>query len=145
MDEIKDKNMRSDDINKDKEKAITEMPVLQFSVPCDGIAREKHNKPVFVGVFSSILRPSIIPQFFIVNRWINGIGEFEQIVKVLDPDLKEVVKSECQKFKLDSKAKSADLFSGFININFEKSGVYWISVELNGNMVLSYPLPVFNK
>ncbi len=122
MNEIESKNIQPNNINESgKEKPIAEIPVLQFSVPC------------------------VIPQFFIVNRWINGIGEFEQIVKILDPDLKEVTKSESQKFKIDSKAKSADLFSGFININFEKVGVYWISVELNGDMILSYPLPVFNK
>lgn len=87
----------------------------------------------------------MIPQFFIANRWINCIGEFEQLVKALDPELKEIAKSETQKFKLDSKSKSADLFSGFINMNFEKSGVYWISTELDGELVMSFPLPVFNK
>mgnify|MGYP005861700223 CR=1 FL=1 len=129
----------------EKKTEDTEKPTLQFSVPCDGIARGPNHKPVFVGIFSSILRPIVIPQFFIANRWINGIGEFEQIVKVLDPELKEVAKSESQKFKLDSKAKAADLFSGFININFDKSGVYWISTELDGELVMSFPLPVFNK
>lgn len=129
----------------DRTKTDTEKPILQFSVPCDGIAKGPNNKPVFVGIFSSILRPSVIPQFFIANRWINGVGEFEQVVKILDLELKEIAKSEVQKFKLDSKAKSADLFSGFININFDKSGVYWIVVELDNNSVMSYPLPVFNK
>jgi len=114
-----------------------EKPILQFSVPCDGIAKGPNNKPVFVGIFSSILRPSVIPQFFIANRWINGIGEFEQVVKILDPELKEIAKSEAQKFKLDSKAKSADLFSGFINMNFDKSGVFWISTELDGELAMS--------
>lgn len=133
--------------NKEIKKSATgtEKPTLQFSVPCDGVAKGPNNKPVFVGIFSSILRPSIIPQFFIANRWINGIGEFEQVVKILNQELKELAKSEPQKFKLDSKAKAADLFSGFINMNFDKSGVYWIVVEINGDSVMSYPLPVFNK
>lgn len=132
--------------NKEIDKITTaEKPTLQFSVPCDGVAKGPNNKPVFVGIFSSILRPSIIPQFFIVNRWINGIGEFEQVVKILNPELKEIAKSESQKFKLDSKAKSADLFSGFINMNFDKSGVYWIVVEISGDSAMSYPLPIFDK
>ena len=129
----------------EKKKENIEKPTLQFSVPCDGIAKGPNNKPVFVGIFSSILRPIVVPQFFIANRWINGVGEFEQIIKILDPELKEIAKSETQKFKLDSKAKAADLFSGFINLNFEKSGVYWISTELDGELVMSFPLPVFNK
>ena len=134
-----------EETNQEIEKPKIEKPTLQFSVPCDGIAKGPNNKPVFVGIFSSILRPIVIPQFFIANRWINGVGEFEQIIKILDPELKEIAKSETQKFKLDSKAKAADLFSGFINLNFEKSGVYWISTELDGELVMSFPLPVFNK
>jgi hypothetical protein len=129
----------------ENKKEGTEKPILQFSVPCDGVAKGPNNKPVFVGIFSSILRPIVIPQFFIANRWINGVGEFEQIIKILDPELKEIAKSEVQKFKLDSKAKAADLFSGFINLNFSKSGVYWISTELNGELAMSFPLPVFDK
>lgn len=137
--------MKEENKEIDKTAKDTEKPILQFSVPCDGIAKGPDNKPVFVGIFSSILRPSVIPQFFIANRWINGIGEFEQVVKILDPELKELAKSESQKFKLDSRAKAADLFSGFINMNFGKSGVYWIVVEINGDSVMSYPLPVFDK
>lgn len=126
-------------------KSDTRKPILQFSVPCDGIAKGPSEKPVFVGIFSSVLRPIVIPQFFIANRWINGIGEFEQVVKILNPELNEIVKSEPQKFKLDSPAKTADIFSGFININFNKSGVYWVVIELNRVLVMSYPLPVFNE
>lgn len=123
----------------------TERPVLQFSVPCDGIAKGPNNKPVFVGIFSSILKPIIIPQFFIANRWINGIGEFSQVVKVLNPKLEEIAVGETQNFKLNSKVNSADIFSGFINLNFQEAGVYWITVELNNELATSYPLPVFNK
>jgi len=126
-------------------KTNKEIPTLQFSVPCDGFGRGPNNKPVFVGVFSSILRPSVIPQFFILNRWINGLGEFEQRVKILDLELKQIAQSELRKFSLDSKAKSADIGEGFININFEKSGVYWIVTELDGESAMSFPMPVFNK
>jgi len=141
----KSKSQMNKNSKKDNNKNKTEKPTLQFSVPCDGIAKGPNNKPVFVGIFSSILRPTVIPQFFIANRWINGIGEFTQTIKILDPELNEVAKSQPQKFKLDSKAKAADLFSGFINMNFNKVGVYWITVELDDELILSYPLPVFDK
>ena len=133
-------NHEDNNLNQEREK-----PILQFSVPCDGIARGPNNKPVFVGIFSSILKPIIIPQFFIANRWINGIGEFNQVVKILNPKLEEISVGETQSFKLDSKVKAADIFSGFINLNFQESGVYWITVELDSELVMSYPLPVFNK
>lgn len=123
----------------------SERPILQFSVLCDGVAtpQETGNKPVFIGVFSSLLRPMTIPQFFIADRWINGFGEHIQLIKVLDPKLKEIARTIEQKFALPSKVNSADIFSAFVNLNFSKSGVYWIKIELDNVAAMSYPLPVF--
>ena len=130
-----------------KEENKTERPILQFSVLCDGIAtpQEIGNKPVFIGVFSSLLRPMTVPQFFIANRWINGTGEHVHVIKILDPDLKEIAKTENQKFILASKVNAADLFSAFVNLNFSKAGVYWIKVEIDDKLAMSYPFPVFDK
>lgn len=130
-----------------KEENKIEKPILQFSVLCDGIAtpQEIGNKPVFIGVFNSLLKPMTVPQFFIANRWINGTGEHIQGIKILDPELKELAKTENQKFILPSKVNSADLFSAFVNLNFSKPGVYWIKVELDDKIAMSYPFPVFES
>lgn len=122
-----------------------ERPILQFSVMCDGIAtpKEMGNKPVFIGVFSSLLRPMTVPQFFIANRWISGLGEHTQVIKILDPDLKEITKTAAQKFVLASKVASADVVNAFVNLNFPKAGVYWIKIELDEKTAMSYPFPVF--
>lgn len=128
-----------------KEENKTERPIIQFSVLCDGIAtpQEINNKPVFIGVFSRLLKPMTIPQFFIANRWISGVGEHSQIIKILDPELKEIAKTASQKFNLGSKVESADLVNAFVNLNFSKAGVYWVKVELDDKIAISYPLPVF--
>jgi len=128
-----------------KEENKTERPIIQFSVLCDGIAtpQEINNKPVFIGIFNRLLKPMTIPQFFIANRWISGIGEHSQTIKILDPELKEIAKTEPQKFNLGSKVESADLLNAFVNLNFSKAGVYWIKVELDDKIAMSYPLPVF--
>lgn len=120
-------------------------PILQFSVLCDGIAapQEMPGKPVFVGVFSNLLRPTTIPQFFIANRWINGFGEHTQSISILDPELREVVRMKEESFSLSSEAHAHDMYTAFINTNFPKAGVYWVKIELNGQLALSYPLPVF--
>lgn len=130
-----------------KEENKIEEPILQFSVLCDGIAtpQEIGNKPVFIGVFNSLLKPMIVPQFFIANRWINGIGEHSQSIKILDPSLKEIAKTENQKFVLATKVNSADLFSAFVNLNFSTPGVYWIKIDLDNKLAMSYPFPVFEQ
>lgn len=128
-----------------KEENKIERPIVQFSVLCDGIAtpQEMRGKPVFIGIFSQLLRPMTIPQFFIANRWISGLGEHTQIIKILDPELKEIAKTNAQKFNLKSKVESADLVNAFVNLNFPKAGVYWVKIELDDKIAMSYPIPVF--
>lgn len=128
-----------------KEENKTERPIIQFSVLCDGIAtpQEMRGKPVFIGIFNQLLKPMTIPQFFIANRWISGVGEHTQVIKILDPELKEIAKTNAQKFNLKSKVESADLVNAFVNLNFPKAGVYWVKIELDDKIAMSYPIPVF--
>lgn len=125
---------------------ITNKPVLQFSVLCDGVAKGPGNKPVLIGVFNNLVRTGVIPQFFIVNRWIYGTGTFKQKIAIKDPDLtKSVAEVANQEFVLRDETTPVDLLSGFVNVNFEKSGVYWVEVSIDNEVVLSYPLPVFEE
>ena len=120
-------------------------PILQFSVLCDGVAKQG-NKPVFIGVFSNFIRTGVIPQFFIVNRWVYGKGTFKQKVVIKDPDLtKTVAEIPEQEFALQNETTGADLVLGFVNVNFEKGGVYWVQIILDGELVMSYPLPVYEQ
>ncbi len=120
-------------------------PILQFSVLCDGVAKQG-NKPVFIGVFSNFVRTGVIPQFFIVNRWVYGKGTFKQKVVIKDPDLtKTVAEIPEQEFALQNETTGADLVLGFVNVNFEKGGVYWVQITLDGELVMSYPLPVYEQ
>lgn len=121
-------------------------PILQFSVLCDGVARGQGNKPVFIGVFSNFVRTGLIPQFFIVNRWVYGKGTFKQKVVIKDPDLmKAIAEIPEQEFILQNETNRADLVLGFVNVNFEKGGVYWVEITLDGELVMSYPLPVYEQ
>lgn len=124
----------------------TNKPVLQFSVLCDGVAKGPGNKPVLIGVFNNFVRIGIIPQFFIVNRWIYGKGTFKQKIAIKDPDLtKSVTEVINQEFTLPDETTPVDLLSGFVNVNFEKGGVYWVEISVDDEVVLSYPLPVYEE
>jgi hypothetical protein len=121
-----------------------ERPVLQFSVMCDALATPKElgNKPVFIGVFANLLRPTVVPQFFFANRWVNGTGTHSQVIRLLDPTLKELMSTAPQEFVLQTKVNSADVYAALVNINFASAGVYWVRIELDGKLALAYPLPV---
>ena len=136
--------------NKDKQSALISeeksKPILQFSVLCDGVARSQGNKPVFIGVFDNLVKTGVIPQFFIANRWIYGKGTFKQKICIKDPELKKTVAEiDEQEFTLQSETSIANFISGFVNVNFEVSGVYWVETMLDGELVMSYPLPVYDE
>ena len=119
-------------------------PILQFSVLCDGVAQGQGSKPVFIGVFNNFLVTGIIPQFFIVNRWIYGKGRFKQKIIIKNPELdKTIVEITDQEFVLQNETSPHDIVSGLVNANFEKAGVYWVEIYLDDKLVISYPLPVY--
>ena len=132
--------------NNDTQSEGKSNPILQFSVLCDGVAQGQGNKPVFIGVFSNFVRTGVVPQFFIVNRWIYGKGTFKQKIVIKSPDLaKTVVEIPEQEFVLKDEINSADIINGFVSVNFEKSGVYWVQIMLDDKMIMSYPIPVFEQ
>lgn len=127
-------------------KTSEEKPTLQFSVPCDGVAKAQNNKAAFIGIFDHLVRLGTIPQFFIVNRWIYGSGTFKQKIVIKTPNLKKtVVETAEQEFTLTSEIDNADFISGFVNTNFEKKGVYWIEIYLNDELMMTYPFPVYGE
>ena len=121
-------------------------PILQFSVLCDGVAKGQGGKPVFIGIFDNFVRTGVIPQFFVANRWIYGKGKFKQKIAIKDPELKSSIAEVAdQEFVLQNETGPANIISGFVNVNFEKAGVYWVEITLDDELVMSYPLPVYEQ
>ena len=119
-----------------------ESPILQYAILCDGVANDQSGKPVYIGVFDRLSRPTVLPQFVVALRWICGLGSHQFNLKVLDPDLNLL--KEIGGFPMQFKTKT-DVFSvdlPIINFNFNKVGVYWIAIMLNNINHLSIPLPV---
>ena len=120
-------------------------PILQFSVLCDGVA-EQANKGVLIGVFSRFIRTGVMSPFFIVNRWVYGKGTFKQKIAIKSPELENTITDiPEQEFSLKEEFNGRDIINGFVNVNFEKPGVYWVEVSLDDEVVMSYPLPVYEQ
>ena len=126
-----------------KEEVIT--PTLQACILCDALAKDPSGKLVFVGVFDAIMKPVTLPQFFVVVRWAKGKGVYQSNIKILDPDLKKIVKTDTAKFVLQHEAEVAQTVHQFVNFNFPHFGVYWIVVMLDGRDYASFPLSVFDS
>ncbi|MFQ5976907.1 MAG: hypothetical protein ACE5OZ_02100 [Candidatus Heimdallarchaeota archaeon] len=117
-------------------------PILQFCVFCDSVTPASDKKHVFSGVFDLIMRPIVVPQFFIALRWINGRGSHTSKLRILDPDLKAVFETEEIPFKLPHRVHPHDAVFQLSNFHFSMKGVYWVEILLNGESHTSIPLPV---
>jgi hypothetical protein len=121
------------------------LPILQFSVLCDAVAQDPTLKKVaLLGLFDQLLQPATLPQFFVVNKWIDGIGTFVQGIEILNPDMSVLGSSEPMRFELTSRPVGATNIAGFVNFPFRVSGVHWVQIKLDGELTLSYPVPVLN-
>jgi hypothetical protein len=75
-------------------------------------------------------------------RWINGLGEHTVQLRILDPDLKEIVSYAENKINLPHKAQGGQVIYQFVNFVFPRAGVYWVEISLNNNIYTAIPLPV---
>lgn len=120
-------------------------PTLQFCVLCDVVARGPGDKPAFIGVFDQFRRLGPIPQFFIVLRWVNGLGSHSSSIRLLDPDLNPIFEPpEKHSMTLRRRTDMATAQFGIVNFQFPRSGVYWVEILLNEQFYASIPLSVFD-
>lgn len=118
-------------------------PTLQFSVLCEGIGHDsKTDTTILIGLVDQIDDPSRFRQFYIVNKWTNGQGEFREELRILSPTLDPTDGYADNQFVLESRTGRWVSVTGFVNFVFLTSGVYWVQVTLDSQLVAAYPLPV---
>lgn len=120
-------------------------PSLQFSVPCLEV-KEDNKPPTFAYLFYELPLPELpikCPPFFINNGWCNGQGKFQQEIKILSPDKKEVIiETGKQEFVLDIEYVPQLIVNQFDQVLFKETGYYWVQIFLNSSLELEYPLTV---
>ena len=101
-----------------------------------------NGKVAFVGVFTNFTRPVVVPQFTIATCWTDGVGEFTQSLRILNPQLEQVIEVKHQKFTLKNRVTPATHMTHLGGVDMSKAGVYWIEVYLEDERVMSIPVPV---
>lgn len=128
---------------KDKKRTESVIPILQFVILCDMVSPpDQRGKVSFIGVFDKFLRPGVIPHFSVAVGWKNGKGEHKFKMRVLDPDLKQMVEIPEMQLHLKHETESARADLNIDGMNLAKAGVYWIEIVLNEETIQSIPLPV---
>jgi hypothetical protein len=121
------------------------LPDIQFSILCEDVRREMNGMFTAVGVVSAIPIPQApfpIFKLFLVNRWICGVGQFLETVRLLAPDGTTVLRKSDIRFGLKDSTQSSTNVTFLGQLQIPAAGLYQIEVLVNDVRRLRFPLPV---
>ena len=101
---------------------------------------------ILIGLFDVIgmaAFPGLFGRICIVNRWCCGQGNFIERTRIVAPDNGPVVaEGQGIPVQLPNAEVTATNVEFFMNVKFDKEGVYWVEIMLDNAMKLRYPLRV---
>ena len=121
------------------------LPDLQCSLICEDVRQEANGNIFLVGVLNQIVVPQVpvtANKLACFNRWTAGVGEFNEVVKLLAPDQSTVVRENTLAFSLENPGMTRTNVHLFQNVEFTEAGVYYVEVTVDDVLKLRYPLPL---
>jgi hypothetical protein len=121
------------------------LPDLQCSLLCDDIRQEASGNLILLGVISLIRVPGtpiVAPKLCVVNRWTAGVGQFNELVRLIGPDGSTVLRKSQAKLALPDPVQNITNVSVFGQLEFPAPGVYYVEVFVDDVMKLRYAVPV---
>ncbi len=121
------------------------LPDLQCSLLCEEVRQEMNGNFILLGIIGTIQVPQLPVTAFklcIFNRWVAGVGNFIENVRILGPDQVTVLRQSQVKFVLKDATHNATNVTVFGQLKFETAGVYQVEVLVNEVMKLRFPLAV---
>ena len=121
------------------------LPDLQCSLICEDVRQEANGNIFLVGVLNQIIVPQLpvtAHKLACFNRWTAGVGEFNEVVKLLAPDQSTVLRENTLAFSMDNPAMIRTNVHLFQGVEFTEPGVYYVEVTVDDVLKLRYPLPV---
>ena len=121
------------------------LPDLQCSLLCEDVRQEVTGNFIALGIIGAIRVPKVpvvAGKLCVFTRWVAGVGEFHENIRLIAPDQESVIRKCETKFVLRDPAHHATNIAVFAGTKFEVPGVYTIEVVVDEVMKLRYPLPV---
>ncbi|MCS1411770.1 MAG: hypothetical protein M2R45_04972 [Verrucomicrobia subdivision 3 bacterium] len=121
------------------------LPDLQCSLLCEDVRQESSGNFIIIGVIGLIRVPKIpiiALKLCVFNRWVAGIGSFTETVRLVGPDQTTIIRQSQVKFALREASSHATNVSLFGQVEFKKTGTYFIEVIVDEVMKLRFPLVV---
>ena len=123
------------------------LPDLQCSLLCEEVRQEVTGNFFLIGVVNFIRVPQLPVVAFrlsVFNRWVAGIGQFTESVRLIAPDQTTVLRKGEMKFELKDANLHATNVTLFAQVEFKTSGTYYMEVLVDDVMKLRYPLPIIH-
>lgn len=121
------------------------LPDLQCSLLCEEIRQEISGNFILIGILGYINVPQLpvtALKICVFNRWVAGVGQFTESVRIVAPDGTTVLRQSQVKFALRDAAQNATNVTVFGQLKFETAGVYSVEVLVDDVMKLRFPVPV---
>ena len=121
------------------------LPDLQCSLICEEVRQEVTGNLFLIGVINVLRTPQLPITAFrlaVLNRWVAGLGDFTECVRLIAPDQMTVLRKGESKFKLQDAALPYTNVIVFGQVEFKAAGTYYVEVLVDDVMKLRYPVPL---
>jgi hypothetical protein len=121
------------------------LPDLQCSILCEEVRQEVTGNFFIIGVINFIRVPQLPVVAFrlaVFNRWVAGLGDFTESVRLIAPDQTTVLRKGESKFRLQDATIPSTNVIMFTQVEFKVDGTYYMEVLVDDVMKLRYPVSV---
>ena len=121
------------------------IPDLQASFACEDVRVEASGAHTIVGIVNFIGAPSLpiqVIKLCVWTRWSSGIGEFEQVTRLVAPDEQTILASATTQFHLENENSHTTNVNIFGGLQFMEAGAHHVEILLDGELKLHFPLRV---
>ena len=121
------------------------IPDLQASFACEDVRVEASGSHSIVGIINFIGAPALPIQLIklcIWTRWSSGIGEFEQITRLVAPDEETVLAAATTQLPPQHEESHTTNVNVFGGVQFTQPGAHHVEIMLDGEMKLRFPMRV---
>jgi len=121
------------------------IPDLQASFACEDVRVEASGAHTIVGIVNFIGAPSLpiqVLKLCVWTRWSSGVGQFDQVTRLVGPDEETVIAEARTQFRLEHEESHTTNVNIFGGIQFSQAGAHHVEIHLDDELKLRFPLRV---
>ena len=122
------------------------IPDLQASFACEDVRLEASGSHSIVGIINFIGAPSLpiqVIKLCVWTRWSSGVGQFEQVTRLLGPDEETLLAPPAvTQFHLNNEESHTTNVNIFGGLQFKEQGAHHVEILLDGELKLHFPMRV---